>query len=208
MITPTGVLFLVLGATMALVALLLARPSITHSRGGKVLAFVTLFILPVLSATMGTAEHIEHSKRTEFCLSCHIMHDYGRSLRVDDPSYLAAAHFQNNRVPRDQACYTCHTNYAMYGGLRSKVRGLRHVYVNYLGKAQPPLQLYTAYDNRECLHCHAGARTFEEGAVHNADPETLPAVKANQVSCMSSGCHDTVHNVAGLDNATFWEEPK
>lgn len=25
-------------------------------------------------------------------------------------AYLAAAHFQNHRIPADEACYTCHTN--------------------------------------------------------------------------------------------------
>jgi hypothetical protein len=62
------------------------------------------------------------------------------------------------------------------------------------------------YNNRECLHCHLGARSFEEGAVHTADPELLPAVKANKLSCFSSGCHDVVHNVGQLSTVKFWKE--
>ena len=54
-------------------------------------------------------------------------------MYVDDVSYLAAAHFQNHRIPADEACYTCHTDYALYGGVRAKFRGLRHIYVQYLG---------------------------------------------------------------------------
>ena len=54
------------------------------------------------------------------------------------------------------------------------------------------------------LHCHLGARSFEQGAVHNADPDTLPAVKTNEVSCISSGCHDVVHNLRQLDKVKFW----
>lgn len=55
--------------------------------------------------------------------------DLSTDLHVDDPSYVAAAHFQNHRVPADEACYACHTDYVFYGGLRAKMRGLRHIYV-------------------------------------------------------------------------------
>jgi len=34
----------------------------------------------------------------------------------------------------------------------------------------------------------------------------LPAVKANKVSCISSGCHDVVHNLRQLDKVKFWSE--
>jgi hypothetical protein len=63
----------------------------------------------------------------------------------------------------------------------------------------------TIHNNSECLHCHLGARSFEEGAVHTADPDLLPAVKANKLSCLSSGCHEVVHNVGSLNNVKFWK---
>jgi len=191
-----------------LVSVLVALPGVTASRGGKILAFLVLFVLPLLCMAIGVSSEVERSKSTSFCLSCHVMEPYGRSLRVDDPSYLAAAHFQNHRVPADQACYTCHTNYAMFGGVRAKMHGLRHVYVQYLGKLPQQIHLYEPYNNRECLHCHLGARSFEEGAMHNADPDLLPAVKANKMSCLSSGCHDVVHNVGQLSNVKFWKGDK
>jgi len=191
-----------------LIGVLVARPVVTATRGGKILAFFILFLLPSLSMTMGVSSELERSKSTEFCLSCHVMESHGRSLYVDDPGYLAAAHFQNHRVPADQACYTCHTNYAMFGGYRAKLNGLHHVYVQYFGKAQDPIRLYEPYNNRECLHCHLGARSFEEGVVHTADPDLLPAVKANKVSCLSSGCHDVVHNAGQLSNVKFWKGAK
>jgi nitrate/TMAO reductase-like tetraheme cytochrome c subunit len=191
-----------------LIGVLVARPVVTATRGGKILAFFILFLLPSLSMTMGVSSELERSKSTEFCLSCHVMESHGRSLYVDDPGYLAAAHFQNHRVPADQACYTCHTRYAMFGGSRAKLNGLHHVYVQYFGKAQDPIRLYEPYNNRECLHCHLGARSFEEGVVHTADPDLLPAVKANKVSCLSSGCHDVVHNAGQLSNVKFWKGAK
>lgn len=171
------------------------------------MAFLVLFALPVLCAGMGGSAELQHAKSTEFCLSCHIMEPYGRSLLVDDPGHLAASHFQNHRVPPQEACYTCHTNYAMFGGVKAKLGGLKHIYVYYLKTPPAPedIKLYEPYHNRECLHCHAGARSFEEGAVHTADPDLLPALRANKTSCVSSGCHDVIHNVRSLKDAKFWK---
>ena len=193
--------------TAIFVAWIVIRPGVTATKGGKILAFVVLCLMPILCLGMGASYHMERSKQTKFCLSCHEMEPYGKSLLVDDPAHLAAAHFQNHRVPAEEACFTCHTNYAMFGTFQAKMHGLKHVYVHYLGKPSAPeaIRLYDPYNNRECLHCHLGARSFEEGAVHTADPELLPAVKANKVSCMSSGCHEVVHNVSTLDKEKFWK---
>jgi cytochrome c-type protein NapC len=203
---PVSLLLLLILFSVSMIVVLLVRPGMTMSRSGKVMAFLVLFFLPILCVSMGVSSELERSKSTAFCLSCHIMEPYGKSLRVDDPSYLAAAHFQNHRVPADEACYTCHTNYTMFGSAKSKLRGLRHVYVYYFTTPPPPekIKLYDPYDNRECLHCHEGARSFEQGAVHNSDPDYLPAIKANRKSCLSSGCHEVVHNVGTLANVKLW----
>jgi len=37
--------------------------------------------------------------------------------------------------------------------------------------------------------------------VHTADPDLLAAVKAIKESCLSSRCHETVHNMAELNKA-------
>lgn len=204
MFSPSSILIALLVAAIALIGLLIVKPSITVTRGGKILAFVSLFVFPVLGGSMGVSEHVERSKTTEFCTSCHVMQDYGKSLLIDDPSYIPAGHFQNNRVPRDSACYTCHTDYAMYGGFRAKLRGLRHVYAQYLGKIPDKVELYNQYNNRECLHCHSGARSFEEGATHNLEEGRLELMKSNKLSCLSTGCHSATHDVKNLPNLTLW----
>ena len=203
-----ALLLLFIGFSIALTALFVVRPEVTGTTGGKIAAFLVLFVLPLFCLGMGFSVEMDRSKSTQFCLSCHIMEPYGRSLRVDDPLHLAAAHYQNHRVPPDEACYTCHTNYAMFGGVKAKLGGLRHLYIYYLGKPPKPaeINLYEPYNNRECLHCHLGARSFEQGVVHTADPATLAAIKSNKLSCISSGCHDVVHDVATLDNMKLWSE--
>jgi hypothetical protein len=192
----------VLAAGMAVI--LAIRPSLTLSTGGKVFAFASLLVLPLLAGMAGLSAHVEKSKETEFCLSCHVMDPYGKSLHIDDREHIPAVHFQNHLVPADRACFTCHTTYTLFGDYNAKLHGLRHVYVQYLGTIPKHIKLYNPYNNRECLHCHLGARSFEEGAMHNVDPATLPAIKANKLSCLSAGCHQTVHDVTNLDKMKFW----
>lgn len=189
----------------ACVLVLLVRPSVTRTALGRVFAFASLFLVPLFAMTLGVTDHVERSKTTEFCLSCHVMEPYGKSLLVDDRSPIPAVHFQNHLIPADKACYTCHKDYTMYGDVSAKLRGLRHVYVNYIGGVPRKIALYTPYNNRECLHCHLGARSFEEGATHTAEEGTLAKIKSNQLSCMSSGCHETTHDVANLGKAAFWK---
>ena len=200
MLSTSGFVALVL-VTIALISLVVLRPSLAAARGGRILAFLALFFLPLLVTGLGTSAQIEHSKTTKFCLSCHVMAPYGRSLLVDDPSYVPARHYQNNRVPREAACFTCHTNYTMFGDYKAKLRGLRHVYVNYIGTIPKEIKLYEPYNNRECLHCHGGARNFEANDVHQSVRAELAK---NATSCLE--CHGTIHNVHAQAGVKMWKE--
>jgi len=203
---PAAAVFGVLAITAVIASLIVARPAITVARAGKVLAFLGLFILPVFTSVLGFDSHMERSKATSFCLGCHIMEPYGKSLYVDDSTYIPAAHYQNHRVPADQACYTCHTDYTLYtGGIKAKFRGLHHIYAQYLGKTHQPIKLYQPFNNRECLHCHLGARNFEEGTTHST---MLDDIKSNQLSCVTSGCHDMIHNASHLNQVKMWSPKK
>lgn len=183
------------------------RSGLTRSKEGKMMAFIGLLILPTICVALGFEEQMTRAESTNFCLSCHIMNDFGRSLYVDDKSYIPAVHFQNNLVPRDHACYTCHTNYAMFGTIKAKWGGMNHLMVQYFGTVPKPqdIKLYEPYNNRECLHCHLGSRRFEEASPHTKLPTMLAEIKANHLSCTSSKCHDTVHDVGSLKDSTFWK---
>jgi nitrate/TMAO reductase-like tetraheme cytochrome c subunit len=196
------VALLVVAAVLLLI--FVARPGVTRDRGGRILAFFSLFLVPSLALAVGFGAHVERSKRTEFCLSCHIMEPYGRSLQIDDSEYLPAGHVQNGRVDREEACFTCHTTYALYGDVKAKIGGLRHLAVNYLGERPDTIRLYEPYNNRECLHCHSGARSFEESDAHAETDTMMVSMKANRMSCLSSGCHDLVHDVKNLGSLELW----
>ena len=126
-------------ATLLLIAILLAalvatRPGLLLGRGGRVLSWIALFLLPVACLWAGVSVHMESSKTTNFCLSCHVMEPYGESLLTDDEFALPASHFQNRRIGRATACFTCHTQYTMFGDYKAKINGLKHLIVYYRGK--------------------------------------------------------------------------
>jgi cytochrome c-type protein NapC len=204
--TTTGLMITVIIAIgVALAAVFAFRPSITATRGGKAVAFLSLFIFPLAIGLMGANRHVEKSKETSFCLSCHVMEPYGASLMADDRELVPAVHYQNHQVPPDRACFTCHTDYTLYGDFAAKMRGLRHVWVQYVTGPPEKIELYTPYNNRECLHCHAGARSFEEGVLHTLEDDTMEKIRTNQLSCLSSGCHEGGHAVQRLDEIPRWE---
>lgn len=186
------------------------RPRVELTLGGRMFAFVAIILLPVAAGFAGFNTHMERCKTVAFCLSCHVMDKYGSSLHFDDVSHIPASHYQYNRVPRETACFTCHTDYTLFGDYNAKLRGLHHVWVQYLGKVPKPedIKLYTPFNNRECLHCHEGARSFLEAIPHKTADGGLGAIRANRLSCLTKGCHDVVHDLAHLPSLPMWSEVK
>ena len=203
---PHSIVLTVTGLAVALALITALRRGISRSREGKILVFAAMVILPAITIWAGFEEHLDRATSTSFCLSCHVMEDFGKSLHFDDKSYLPAAHFLYHFVPPVHACYTCHTDYAMFGGVKAKFRGLRHIYVEYLGTVPKPtdIKLYTPFPNETCLHCHLGARKFAEVAGHHRKPETMSDIKSGKVSCLAAGCHDIVHEVGDLPGSKMW----
>jgi len=184
--------------TMGLILLVRVKPELTRTQGGKMLAFVALFVLPVASMRAGFTLHFESTKEAAFCLSCHAMEPYGESLLVADESYLPAEHFQNRRVDRKYACFECHTQYTIFGDLKAKMRGLGHAWVYYTGQTPEKIEPYSPYHNRECLYCHAGSRRYEE--LHEYDKTQL---ENNESSCQE--CHGSMHEVATVEAKPKWK---
>lgn len=196
----TLALSFLVGVTVVMIAMVARHPTLVRSGPGKALAFVALFVLPVAVTGLGAAHHLEEAKSTDFCVSCHVMEPYGESLYIDDSTYLPAVHFQDNLTPRDQACFTCHTNYSMFGGMKAKMNGLVHVWKYYVAGVPETIELYEPYQNRECLHCHGESRSFVEGDLH---VDMMNELRANEVSCLD--CHDLVHAVEELDSLDKWQ---
>lgn len=176
-------------AVVLAVALLL-RPRWVRRPGGVVFASVTVVALPLLLLFMGASQHIEHTKETVFCLGCHAMYPYGQSLLEEEQGVLAAAHYQDGLVPPEHACFSCHTEYTLFGGLRAKTKGLQHMWYAYVAGVPDPIALYDPYSNRECLYCHGSARSFRTQPAHEG---SIPQMADNELSCLL--CHGPAHGV-------------
>jgi cytochrome c-type protein NapC len=200
-IAPAGILVALIPLTIVLAVVFLVRPSVTAGVTGKILAFVALCILPALCIATGMSVHTRRSEQTRFCISCHSMESYGKSLYLDDTKYVPAQHFQNHRVPADMACYTCHSDYTIFGHLKDKLKGITRIYLQYVSSPPNPITIPRGFKNAQCLHCHGEARDFEENPVHSAMMSTLTS---NQLSCISTGCHDAVHDASNVNHLKMW----
>lgn len=167
---------------------------------GRVVLLVGLVALPLLLSVGNVSYGFHQSSSTGFCLSCHEMKDYGKSLFVDNRQALAAVHYQNRFVDRETVCYSCHKDYAMFGDVTAKMNGLRHVWAHYIAGVPKKIELYKPYPNSNCLHCHDDMRRFVEGPAHKP---IMSALYAGTTSCLS--CHRIAHDMAKVQAGEFWQ---
>jgi cytochrome c-type protein NapC len=194
-------LIVALFAGLGIVTLLfLGARSLAGQTVGRLVLLVGLVALPLLLSVGNISYGFHQSSTTSFCLSCHEMRTYGKSLFVDNRQALAAVHYQNRLVDRETACYSCHKDYAMFGDVKAKLNGLRHVWAHYIAGVPKKIELYQPYPNSNCLHCHDDMRRFVEGPAHKP---VLGALYAGTTSCLS--CHRIAHDMAKVDSGDFWQ---
>ncbi len=126
--------------------------------------------------------------KTEACGACHIMESHVADLKNPKSDSLAAVHYKNRYI-QENHCYTCHSDYGMYGTVGAKLEGFGHVVRNTTGHYPKPIKIAKPYSNVRCLNCHAGSQKYL--ATHEA--EELPKLAANVDSCLD--CHGPAHNV-------------
>jgi cytochrome c-type protein NapC len=199
-VLPTFVIAALL-AGLAIVALLyFGAGALSQHRWGRLALLIGIVALPLLVSAGSVSSGVRESSRTRFCLSCHEMQRYGMSLFADNRTALAAAHYQNRLVERDSTCYSCHTDYAMFGDVKAKLNGLRHVWVHYFKKVPEKISLYQPYPSSNCLHCHEDARRFVEAASHRP---ILGALYDGSTSCL--GCHNVAHDMKAVEAHQLWQ---
>lgn len=160
-------------------------PSVRRVLMGVSMILAIFYMVPVTALNFG------RMSKVDFCLQCHTMEAYGKGLKVDDEEVLSAVHYQNNYVPHEKACYTCHTDYTMFGPIKAKVGGLKHLWVQYTNTVPEKIKLYEPYNSKNCLQCHQG-RKFVAVEQHNEEG-SLPKVLSGEKSCNTQGCHDVAH---------------
>jgi len=161
------------GLGIAFVVLALAILAVSWGRlrragltpGLKELLVILLVVLPPAIVFFGYSYGIERSKSIGSCGSCHVMKPYLADLQNPDSSTLAATHYKNRYI-QEHHCYTCHTDYGMFGTVQAKIAGLGHVARNLSGRYSLPLKIAHPYPNSRCLACHAESQKFRKSEGH------------------------------------------
>jgi cytochrome c nitrite reductase small subunit len=179
-------------AALAIVGFLVRRPPLTGEV--KLRLFLAMLVLPTTAALLGNTANMETTKKVEFCNSCHVMNTYVADARSAESTSLAATHARLELF-REDACYGCHADYGMLGGITTKIGGMHHVKDYYLNDWDQPghrgPELYEPYDLRVCVSCHDPLRAGAplQHRVH-ADE-----IRERSISCAADGCHGPPHPV-------------
>ena len=134
-----------------------------------------------------TATVMEGTKRVEACASCHVMGPFVNDLKNPASPTLAARHFKNKWIARDQ-CYGCHISYGATGTIEGKRDGFRHWLYYVTGTYSDPIKFVGSYSNSNCLYCHEGTRIWERIKSHNALRTDL---EQDLIACIR--CHGPPH---------------
>ena len=181
----TNVLILSALSLLFLIGIGVSLKGERRTAGRMWILLLGVIVLPCLTVFFGVGAAMDEAKRVDFCGGCHEMTSNYEDLRNPESTNLAAVHYQNRYILTDQ-CYSCHTQYTMFGGVGAKLSGLRHVWHHFTGDYEKPIKLRGEYKIVNCLHCHGEAKRFREK--HSA---FLNAIDNGEMSCLN--CHSQIH---------------
>jgi cytochrome c nitrite reductase small subunit len=168
------------------VAYILAKRETINARVKKSV-FPGLIVLPVIMAFLGNYHVFETSKTVEACQSCHVMKPFTNDLMDEESMTLAARHFKNNWIPKDQ-CYGCHKDYGLNGNFKAKTDGYRHLMRYITGTYEEPIVYRGEFNNANCMSCHESTSKFKSVEMHAS---IIDQFHDNSVSCLN--CHGRAH---------------
>ena len=108
-------------------------------------------------------------------------------MRDPTSETLAARHFKNGWIPKDQ-CYQCHSDYGLAGDLAAKMEGYRHLARYTTNTYDEPIEYRGRFPNDNCLKCHEGTPKFEAVQSHHTVQGRLDL---STLSCLN--CHGRAH---------------
>ncbi|MCG8307808.1 MAG: hypothetical protein MI975_10500 [Cytophagales bacterium] len=159
----------------------------TISRRVKKAVFPGLIVLPAVMVFLANYHVFETSKTVEACQSCHVMKPFTNDLVNEKSMTLAARHYKNNWIPKDQ-CYGCHKDYGFNGNFKAKTDGYRHLMRYITGTYQEPIEYKGEFNNANCMSCHEATEKFQEVKMHTP---IMDQFHDNSVSCLN--CHGRAH---------------
>ena len=182
-------------AAVLILWFLFTRPQLTAST--KLLLFFGIGVFPIATAMTGNYTGFEATTKRQFCGSCHVMRPY--KLDSEDPNSMSlAARHARNEMFGDANCYACHADYGMFGTIKTKAGGMRHVYeyvLHYrnmpLAEAREKIHIRKPFQNATCMHCHSTENPLWKNVKEHAS--LIDDVRSEKVSCASEGCHGPAH---------------
>jgi len=185
-----ALLMTVVAITLTLYTLIFHHRRLMEHRA-KWSIFVGICVLPIPALFVSIGVGLEQSKDVTFCNSCHTMDPFFIDMNNPGSATLAALHYRNRYIQREH-CWTCHSDYGIFGTAEAKMDGLKHVYRYSFHTYKLPIQLKYPYDLSICLNCHAESALFQRP---RNDPEAhagvLEGVMNNEISCLT--CHGQAH---------------
>jgi nitrate/TMAO reductase-like tetraheme cytochrome c subunit len=178
---------------MALSAVVLIVWTLVVHRGrlagfrSRLLLFVGVCGIPFPAMLMSSAVGLEQSKAVAFCESCHAMGAFVEDMKDPDSRSLAALHFRNRYI-QEEHCYSCHTDYGLFGTLEAKVGGMSHVWSEFAGSAGGHIRPKTNYRFTICLNCHGQSSKFIRQKGHAG---VVNRIVSGEATCTE--CHDQSH---------------
>lgn len=186
----TEPIFWLLPVGVALAAAATCVFILVRGKASGAIASAGIVFLPVVTVALTGATLMDRSKKTGFCISCHVMEPVHRSTLADDGS-IASFHVSEGAVPRATSCYSCHSGYGIWGNVGAKRAGFNHMIHTVLGSYDLPLTLRGPYDIDGCLQCHAETRAFRQAGPHRV-AEIQEALLRHEMSCTGT-CHPAAH---------------
>src|SRR5262249_42204099 len=119
-----GIAFAVIDLVLLLSLLSAVRRS-GLTTATKELMVLALAVLPLALVFFAYSYGMQASEKVEACGSCHVMTAWVNDLRDPKSDTLAAMHFKNRYI-QENHCYTCHSDYGMFGTVKAKWEGLGH----------------------------------------------------------------------------------
>ena len=195
------------GIVLWILTLALVIYKVTFMRRDRVIGTTTRWLFLIVFLILSPLVYfisfgigIEKAKPVEFCNNCHVMNSHVDDMKDPDSESIAALHYKYRWISDDQ-CYTCHSDYGLYGAVGAKFAGVRHILNYYVTGYPNKLEIRGTYNNERCLFCHAPVEEYQEVEEHQ---KYAAEIKSSKQSCFGADCHVSPHPDDTKEIANNW----
>ena len=153
----------------------------------KALLLGAIVVLPAIVVFLATAHGMQESMTVNACGDCHAMESHVADLRNPASDSLAAVHYKNRYIQTNQ-CYTCHSDYGMFGTMSAKLDGLRPRLLQHDGQlSEADQDQEPVLESADVSPATAARRISSPSTKRSRSPNLM----ADKDSCLD--CHGPAH---------------